>query len=63
MERDPVLARAYEFARIRRRIKVFRRNGLEVKPEFVSRALELDRWLTDNTTWWKSNYGYTKTTH
>lgn len=52
-----------EFAKLRRRIRAYGRFGLDPRPEWMERCIEIDIWMTDHTHYWKSNFGYQKGTN
>ena len=55
---DPLTQAAEDYFRLNKDIGKMIKEGLQPSETILLRRMELDKWLTDNTDFWKSNFGY-----
>ena len=56
--RNQINIQAERFKKIRRKLSAMGRVGEQPKPELTKEFVSLDEWLTQNTPFWRSHFGF-----
>jgi len=58
--RSQIEINAERFKKIRRKLSAMGRIGEQPEPELIREFVNLDDWLTKNTIFWRSHFGFKK---